>query len=169
MLSISIEKQRKRSPFVTFCVAKEMLTIFEIMFGGRICGQLLIHFVIFTALTKQANCRHRISTLTQSDDKPPWRNQVGGLFYTVKMYTTWSFAVNAKKHIRKRYTHERAKVSILWAHKQHQPQRRHRDSHIDHQRPHATRRQRDAYSGTRVEPPLLKIRCSLHRRGAYFF
>ena len=64
-----------------------MLAIFEIMFGGRICGQLLIPFAIFTVLTKQANCRHIISTLTQSDDKPPWRNQLGGTGHIVKMHT----------------------------------------------------------------------------------
>ena len=34
----SIEKQRTRPPFFKFSLAKEMLAIFEIMFGGRICG-----------------------------------------------------------------------------------------------------------------------------------
>ena len=77
-------------------------------------------------------------------------------------------AVNAKKHIRKRYTHERAKVSILWAQKQHRPQHRHRHPHMDHQGSHATQHHEGACSGTRVEPPLLKKRCLLHRRGAYF-
>ena len=33
---------------------------------------------------------------TRARGKPPWRNQVCGLFYTVKMHTTRSFAVNAK-------------------------------------------------------------------------
>ena len=37
MLWISIE-QRKRLPFFKCCLAKEMPAIFEIMFGGRICG-----------------------------------------------------------------------------------------------------------------------------------
>ena len=34
-LSNSIEKQRKRQPFFKFGVAKEMLTILQILFGGR--------------------------------------------------------------------------------------------------------------------------------------
>ena len=38
MLSLSIEKQRKRPPLFKDCLAKEMRAIFEIMFGGRICG-----------------------------------------------------------------------------------------------------------------------------------
>ena len=38
MLSISIEHPRKRQPFFKFCLAKEMPAMFEIMFGGRICG-----------------------------------------------------------------------------------------------------------------------------------
>ena len=37
MLWISIEKQRKRTPFFKFCLAREMPAFFEIMFGGRIC------------------------------------------------------------------------------------------------------------------------------------
>jgi len=40
--------------------------------------QLLPQFVFFAFLTKQTFCPRRIFTLTQSDDKPPWRNQVGG-------------------------------------------------------------------------------------------
>ena len=35
MLSNSIEKQRKRPPFFKFGLGKEMLTILEILFGGR--------------------------------------------------------------------------------------------------------------------------------------
>jgi hypothetical protein len=34
--------------FLTFCLAEELLTIFEIMFGGWKCGQVFIPFVIFT-------------------------------------------------------------------------------------------------------------------------
>ena len=40
-----------------------MLTMFEIVFGGRICGHVLIPFVNFTVLTKQALCAHRIATI----------------------------------------------------------------------------------------------------------
>ena len=52
MLSISIEKQRKRQPLLTFCLAKEMLAIFEIMFGGRICGC----YILTISVEKQRKC-----------------------------------------------------------------------------------------------------------------
>ena len=60
------------------------------------CFSMIVHgfaeatidpFVIFTFLTKQAFCAHRNSTLAQTDDKPPWRNQVGDTRHTVKMHT----------------------------------------------------------------------------------
>ena len=35
MISINIEKQMIRQPFFKVCLAKEMLSIFEIMFGKR--------------------------------------------------------------------------------------------------------------------------------------
>ena len=38
MLWINIEKQRKRTPFFKFYLAKEMLAFLKVMFGGRICG-----------------------------------------------------------------------------------------------------------------------------------
>ena len=152
MLSISIEKQRKRPPFFIFGLGKEMLTILEILFGGRQtetyfrivylyclkcfriilkstgnaglfsnfvillmcpCGRTWRHsrvggrvwtpfyqsaeyaqkirydtirFVLFTFLTKQALCQHRISTLTQSDmgrQGGAWRN-IGKNEYEMK-------------------------------------------------------------------------------------
>jgi hypothetical protein len=52
MLWISIEKQRKRPPFFKFCLAKEMLAIFEIMFGGRICGC----YILTISIEKQRKC-----------------------------------------------------------------------------------------------------------------
>ena len=45
MLWINIEKQRKRTPFFKFCLAKEMLAIFEIMFGGPMTAETLSGWV----------------------------------------------------------------------------------------------------------------------------
>ena len=113
ILTISIEKQRKQPPFVCFLnyawrtdgragggVGPNVGPAVGALLGPTgytfivlarlymaLLKQLLIQFVIFTVLTKQANCRHRISALTQSDDKPPWRNQLGGTGHTVKMHT----------------------------------------------------------------------------------
>ena len=52
MLSISIEKQRKRKPFFNFCLATEMPAIFENMFGGRICGC----YILTISVEKQRKC-----------------------------------------------------------------------------------------------------------------
>ena len=55
MLSNSIEKQRKRPPFFKFGVGKEMLTILEILFGGR-QTEIYFRIVHFYCL----NCRRII-------------------------------------------------------------------------------------------------------------
>ena len=52
MLWINIEKQRKRQPFFKCCLAKEMPAIFEIMFGGRICGC----YIPTISIEKQRKC-----------------------------------------------------------------------------------------------------------------
>ena len=52
MLWINIEKQRKRQPFFKCCLAKEMRAIFEIMFGGRICGC----YILTISIEKQRKC-----------------------------------------------------------------------------------------------------------------
>ena len=52
MLSKNIEKQRKRQLFFKSCLAKEMLAIFEIMFGGRICGC----YILTISIEKQRKC-----------------------------------------------------------------------------------------------------------------
>ena len=109
MLTISIEKQRK-CPHLFFCnyvwhtdgrarggadpnanpavgvLLRPTGYIFIVLacLYMALLKQLLIQFVIFTFLKKQAFCVHRISTLTQSDDKPPWRNQVRGTGHIVK-------------------------------------------------------------------------------------
>ena len=77
-------------------------------------------------------------------------------------------AVNAKKHIRKRYTHAIAKVSILSRQNRQQQRPPHQHPHMTKQRSHVVRQHEDACSGDRVEHPLLRKSCFLHRRGAYF-
>ena len=52
MLWNRIEKQRKRPPFFKFGLAKEMLTLFEILFGGRICG----NHILTISVEKQRKC-----------------------------------------------------------------------------------------------------------------
>ena len=54
MLSMSIEKQRKRSPFFKLSLATEMRAFFEIMFGGRICGC----YIPTISIEKQRKCPH---------------------------------------------------------------------------------------------------------------
>ena len=73
-----------------------------------------------------------------------------------------------KKQRSKPYTHGQAKASILSTPKQQQQRAQHRDPHMHHQGSHGRLRHEGGYSGQSVEPPLLKKRCLLHRRGAYF-
>ena len=75
------------------------------------------NFYLFNKiLVKQAWCAHRIATLTHRTWTINVPNEVGGakpLKSTGKNAYEMKVAVNAKTHIRKRYTHAIAKVSIL--------------------------------------------------------
>ena len=51
MLPNSIEKQRTRLPFFKLCLAKEMPPIFEILFGGRLCG----YYILMITVPKNRN------------------------------------------------------------------------------------------------------------------
>ena len=73
MLSNSIEKQRKRPPFFKFGLAKEMLTIFEILDASRIptsplfnnastsrtCGSVRVRCFISVIMTPHHTTLHR--------------------------------------------------------------------------------------------------------------
>ena len=151
--TISIEKQRKCPPFF-------FKSIFGVRMGGlrearspmrpaigvllrptgyiftvlawlykALLKQLLTQFEFFTFLTKQAFCAHRLSTLAQTDDKQPSRRQGGAWKSTGKNAYEMKVAVNAKKHIRKRYTHTIAKVRIL-------SRQNHQQQWSPHQHPH---------------------------------
>ena len=72
------------------------------------------------------------------------------------------------KHIRKRYTHAIAKVSILSRQNRQQQWPPHQRPHMTKQRSHVVRPHEGGCSGARVEHPFLRKSCFLHRRGAYF-
>jgi hypothetical protein len=92
--------------------------------------QLQTQFEFFTLLPKPAFCAHRLSTLAQTDDKQPGSGKREHAKALVKMHVKVRVAVNATKHIHKRYTHTSAKASILRAQKQHRPQRPHWPPHL---------------------------------------
>ena len=104
MLSNNIEKHRKRWPFFKFCYffnvplranlaslqgRRQSLNSFLPQRRVRPKDPIrydTIRFVLFTFLTKQALCQHRISTLTQSDmgrQGGAWRN-IGKNAYEMK-------------------------------------------------------------------------------------
>ena len=120
MLWISIESTLRPAIGVLLRPTGYVFTVLAWLYKALL-KQLLTQFEFFTFLTKQAFCAHRLSTLAQSDDKQPSRRQGGAWKSIGKNAYEMKVAVNAKKHIRKRYTHAIAEVSILsWKNRQQQ-------------------------------------------------